>query len=77
MSQNQMTRQADKRAHLDLQIDMLAEQELTVMLYLLRRLCEKQHIELTDGWARRLDCLLKDTDVQQVAANLDADLPSN
>jgi uncharacterized membrane protein len=77
MSQNQMTRQADKRAHLDLQIDMLAEQELTVMLYLLRRLCEKQRIELSDRWARRLDRLLKDTDVQEVAANLDADLPSN
>jgi len=77
MSQNQMTRQADKRAHLDLQIDMLAEQELTVMLYLLRRLCEKQRIELGDQWAQRLDRLLEDTDVQQVAANLDADLPSN
>jgi uncharacterized membrane protein len=77
MSQNQMTRQADKRAHLDLQIDMLAEQELTVMLYMLRRLCEKERIELSDPWARRLDCLLKDTDVQQMAANLDADLPSN
>ena len=77
MSQNQMTRQADKRAHLDLQIDMLAEQELTVMLDLLRRLCEKQRIELGDQWAQRLDRLLEDTDVQQVAANLDADLPSN
>jgi uncharacterized membrane protein len=77
MSQNQMTRQADKRAHLNLQIVMLAEQELTVMLYLLRRLCEKERIELGDQWAQRLDRLLEDTDVQQVAANLDADLPSN
>jgi uncharacterized membrane protein len=77
MSQNQMTRQADKRAHLDLQIDLLAEQELTVMLYMLRRLCDKKHITMSDQWTRRLDQLLKDTDVQEVAANLDADLPSN
>ena len=77
MSQNQMTRQADKRAHLDLQIDLLAEQELTVMLYMLRRLCETEHVQLSDRWGRRLDQLLKDTDVQQVAANLDADLPSD
>jgi hypothetical protein len=28
-------------------------------------------------WAQRLDRLLEDRDVQQVAANLDADLPSN
>ena len=47
------------------------------MLYMLRRLCEKERIELSDPWARRLDGLLKDTDVQQMAANLDADLPSN
>ena len=76
MSQNQMTRQADRRAHLDLQIDILAEQELTAMLYLLRRLCAKQRIELSDRWTRRLNRLLQDTDVQQVAATLDADLPS-
>ena len=77
MSQNQMTRQADKRAHLDLQIDLLTEQELTVMLYMLRRLCETEHVQLSDRWGRRQDQLLKDTDVQQVAANLDADLPSD
>jgi hypothetical protein len=32
---------------------------------------------MSDQWTRRLDQLLKDTDVQEVAANLDADLPSN
>src|SRR5688572_22625164 len=31
MSQNRMSRQAEKRAHLDLQVDMLAEQELTAI----------------------------------------------
>jgi hypothetical protein len=32
---------------------------------------------MSDQWTRRLDQLLKDTDVQEVAANLEADLPSN
>jgi hypothetical protein len=41
------------------------------------RLCEKKHIAMSDQWTRRLDQLLKDTDVQEVAANLEADLPSN
>ena len=31
MSQNRLTRQAEKRAHLDLQVNMLAEQELTAI----------------------------------------------
>ena len=32
ISQNQMTRQADRREHLDLQINLLAEQESTATL---------------------------------------------
>ena len=35
-SQNRMTHQADKRASLDLQIDLLAEREMTVVLQLLQ-----------------------------------------
>ena len=45
MSQNRMTRQADKRARLDLQIDLLAEQELTTILHMLRALCKKHKVE--------------------------------
>ncbi len=39
MSQNRTQRQADARAHLDLQINLLAEQEATKMLQLLHSLC--------------------------------------
>ena len=35
-SQNRLTRQADKRSHLDLQIDLLAEREMTAVLQLLQ-----------------------------------------
>jgi uncharacterized membrane protein len=34
-SQNRLSRQADKRTHLDLQIDLLAEREMTAVLQLL------------------------------------------
>jgi uncharacterized membrane protein len=39
-SQNRLSRQADKRAHLDLQIDLLAEQEMTVVLRLLHDIAD-------------------------------------
>jgi uncharacterized membrane protein len=40
MSQNRGAKQADDRAHLDLQINLLAEQESTKMLQMLQSLCE-------------------------------------
>lgn len=39
MSQNRMSREADERAQLDLQINLLAEQESTAALQLLERIC--------------------------------------
>ena len=35
-SQNRLTREADQRAHLDLQVNLLAEQEMTMVLRMLR-----------------------------------------
>ena len=75
MSQNRITRQADKRAHLDLQIDLLAEQELTAMLQMQRAICRKLEIEV--GVAdERLQGLLEDTDIDKLAARLDKRLPT-
>jgi uncharacterized membrane protein len=75
MSQNRMTRTADKRAHLDLQIDLLAEQELTTMLQMLHALCAKfdVKVKLTDHQMR---ALLSETDVDELASALDDRLPS-
>lgn len=39
MSQNRSNRQADQRAHLDLQVNLLSEQETTKLLQLVRALC--------------------------------------
>lgn len=45
MSQNRQARLTDRRNHLDLQINLLAEQENTEQLALLRLLCEKAGIQ--------------------------------
>jgi uncharacterized membrane protein len=76
MSQNRMSRLADKRAHLDLQIDLLAERENTLMLHMLRGLCEKQGVCL-DAFGADVQDLLEDTDVTALATDLDEKLPTS
>jgi hypothetical protein len=66
---------ADKRAHLDVQVDLLAEQELTLILYLLRRaICQKEGVPI-EKVSERMRELLRETDVHKVATDLDARLP--
>jgi uncharacterized membrane protein len=43
-SQNRLTREADRRAHLDLQVNLLSEQEMTMVLRMLGEICE--HFQL-------------------------------
>lgn len=75
ISQNRMTRQADRRAHLALQVSLLAEQELTLLLQLQQRLCAHGGgtPPADDAAARRL---LQQTDVQDVVRELEERLPS-
>ena len=53
ISQNRQARLNDRRNHLDLQINMLAEQENTEMLRLLRLLCEHSGVPLEKGIGER------------------------
>jgi len=48
MSQNRQGQVADRRNHLDLQINLLAEQENTEMLKLLSLICEKLDIQIPE-----------------------------
>ena len=48
ISQGRDARLADRRSELDLQINMLAEQESTKTLHLLRQVCEKLGIDLDE-----------------------------
>lgn len=69
MSQNRMTKEADKRAHLDLQVNMLAEQESTLILRMVQRIGE--HIGVEPEEDEELKRLEERTDVQELAATLD------
>jgi uncharacterized membrane protein len=54
ISQNRQAKLSERRNHLDLQINMLAEQETTEILRLLRLLCERSGVpagKVDDGSA--------------------------
>jgi uncharacterized membrane protein len=73
MSQSRMTRQADQRAHLDLQINLLAEQELTAILKMQCLLAERAGIDVT-GIDPRIEQLRSQTNVSELAATLNTEL---
>jgi uncharacterized membrane protein len=75
MAQGRMTQQADRRAHLDLQINLLAEQELTAILRVQCVLAERAGIDLA-SIDPRLEQFRHRTDVQRLAAVLDTELAS-
>ncbi len=74
VSQNSMNRQADQRAHLDLQVSLLAEQETTKILQMLHALSE--HAGLVDESSREeVERLAQGTDIAVLAEELDRSLP--
>jgi len=75
ITQNRMSRQSDARDHLNLQIDMLAEQELTVLLRMLRRISEHVGVPPDEADERRADTLAEETNVFQLARSLQSELP--
>jgi uncharacterized membrane protein len=74
ISQNRMTRQSDKRAHLDLQVSILSEQEMTLMLRMQRRLCEHLGVEV-EPIKEEAEELLEETDVRKLVNTLEDRLP--
>ena len=73
ITQNRMTKQADRRAHLDLQVNLLAEQELTAILQMIYALCQKAGTCARVNDARVYQ-LLQDTDIVHLAVTLDKEL---
>ena len=74
ISQNRMARQADRRAHLDLQINLLAEQENTMMLRMLEILCGHQGIK-TEPLKEEIESLFEKTDIHALMRELERQLP--
>jgi uncharacterized membrane protein len=74
ISQNRMARQAERRAHLDLQVGMLAEQELTMMLQMLQKLCQHSGVDMKSA-TQQVQGFSETTDVHKLASELEEKLP--
>jgi uncharacterized membrane protein len=75
VSQNRATRRADERAHLDLQINLMAEREATKMLRLLQALCA--YHGLAEAGDVEVDEMLRETEPAIIARELEKHLPSD
>jgi len=75
ISQNRSSRQADARSHLDLQINLLAEQESTKMLQMLQSLCKYHHLAIADD--AELESLIAPTEPAELLKELEAKLPGD
>lgn len=69
VSQNRENVLAQRRSHLDLQINLLTEQENTKMLHLLERIAGKIGVDLSDDAALRL--LAQDTRPEKLIAQIE------
>jgi uncharacterized membrane protein len=74
ISQNRMTRQAERRSHLDLQVSMLAEQELTTMLEMQQKICQHMGVDVASS-KQELQGFSNATDVHKLASELEDKLP--
>jgi uncharacterized membrane protein len=70
-SQNRLTSDTEHRAQIELQVNLLAEQEMTLVLRMLRDLCQRSNVPLPEG----LTELLHDVNIEQVAATVARELP--
>jgi uncharacterized membrane protein len=75
IAQNRMSRQSDERDHLSLQISMLAEQELTLILKLLRRVSDRLGMPPESEEERRVEKLSEETNVFELVHTLREKLP--
>jgi len=75
MSQNRGNKQADSRSHLDLQINLLAEQESTKMLQMLQKLCEHHKLSIAND--PEVELLEHPTQPETLLQELKENLPEN
>lgn len=74
ISQSRMSRQSDRRSHLDLQVGMLSEQELTTILQMLQKLCQHMGVNV-DSSRQEVQSFSKTTNVHTLASQLEDKLP--
>ena len=72
-SQQRMLRLSDRRAHLNLQVDLLAEQEMTVMIRMLERLFEHFKLDPVAAAPQSAE-FRKTTDLEALVDKLDREM---
>lgn len=75
ISQNRITRQADRRAHLDLQINLLTEREITLMLRMQKNLCEHFGLDSEDA-REETHPLMEEMNVEHLVSQLEEKMPT-
>jgi uncharacterized membrane protein len=76
IKQNRMSQRADHRSHLDLQINLLAEKEVTKVLQLQRLICRRLGIEEAEA-DREIAELSDVTAVENLAHQLHEQIPAD
>jgi uncharacterized membrane protein len=74
MKQNRMSRRADHRDHLHLQIDLLAEEEITKILQMQRQICD--HFRIGQATDPEVVELSQHTAVEDLSKELEQKLPA-
>ena len=77
ITQNRMAAQSDRRDHLNLQVDLLAEQEMTLVLRMLRRISERLDVKPDSEEEARAEKLGEEPNVYELMQTLDKELPSS
>jgi uncharacterized membrane protein len=72
IKQNRMSQRADHRDHLDLQINLLAEREMTVVLQMLQHISTRLGVRLSGDEVEELS---EETSVEALASELQQKLP--
>jgi uncharacterized membrane protein len=75
IAQNRMSAQSDRRDHLNLQIDLLSEQEMTLVLRILRRISRRLNVEVERADDERAATLAEETNVYELMQTLEEELP--
>jgi uncharacterized membrane protein len=70
LTQNRMSRQTDQRDHLDLQVSLLAEQEMTMVLRLLSRISDHLGVEKDTRETEATRQLMEDTNIYELMEEL-------
>jgi uncharacterized membrane protein len=74
IKQNRMSKRAEQRAHLDLQINLLAEREMTAALQMLQRIATRLGVRAHE---EKIEELVEETSVETLFSELREKLPGD